>query len=225
MTERSAGPFRAVCFDMDGVLVDSESYWVPLEESTILPRAVPDHEVSAEEVTGMPYREIYDYLAAEYGVAVSREAFVDLFDEAAVEIFGEKAALLPVLADLLAGLDERDVPVALVTSSPHHWIDVVLERFDLGDAFDAVVSADDVDAPGKPDPHIYERAADLLGVDPADCLAVEDSGNGIRAAHRAGTTVVAFRFGGVPGDGPADYRADDPADLERLVLDLVDGER
>jgi HAD superfamily hydrolase (TIGR01509 family) len=220
---RAGAPVQAVCFDMDGVLVDSESYWKPLEREEILPRAVPDADVDVDEITGMPYTEIYDYLEEAYGVALSRGEFEALFEEAAVEIFGERADPLPVLPDLLDALAERDVPVALVTSSPHDWIDVVVERFDLDGAFDAVVSAEDLSAPGKPEPHIYERAAELLGVAPERALAVEDSANGLRAADAAGLTVVGFRLDGTPGDGPDDHVAETPADLARLVRSLVDG--
>lgn len=211
----------AVLFDMDGVLVDSESYWVPLENDEILPRVVPDRDVDADEVTGMNYREIYDHLDEEYGTAVSREEFVEIFDEAAREIFGERATLLPGLADLLAELRDRGVRVALVTSSPTHWIDIVLDRFDLREAFDAVVSADELDGPGKPDPAVYRHAAELVGVDPREAIAVEDSAHGIEAAHRAGAFVIGFRFGGDPGDGPADVVAETPAELREVLLERV----
>lgn len=211
----------AVLFDMDGVLVDSEAYWVPLENEEILPRVVPDRDVDADEITGMNYREIYDYLEAEYGTAVSREEFLEIFDGAAREIFGERAALLPGLDDLLGELRDRGARVALVTSSPIHWIDLVLDRFDLREAFDAVVSADELDGPGKPDPHVYRHAAEQVGVEPGDAVAVEDSAHGIEAAHRAGAYVVGFRFGGNPGDGPADVVAETPAELRELLLARV----
>ena len=207
---------------MDGVLVDSESYWVPLENEEILPKVVPDQDVRADEITGMNYREIYDYLDEHYGTAVDREEFLDVFDEAAHEIFGERAALFPVLSDLLAELADREVPVGMVTSSPTSWIDVVFDRFDLHDAFEVVVSADERDFDGKPEPHVYEYAAQLLDVDPVDCVVVEDSSHGIEAAHRAGTFVIGFRFGGDPGDGPADVVIDSPEALRETVLAQVD---
>lgn len=213
-----------VLFDMDGVMVDSEDYWVELQREEILPQTVPDEDVAVEEVTGMNYREIYDYLEEEYGTAVSREEFVDLFDDTAQELYGERVELLEGLHGLLEELRERDVRVALVSSSPHDWIGIVLERFDLEGGFDAVVSAEEIDGPGKPDPTIFEYAADEVGVSADRCVAVEDSENGVEAAARAGTTVVAYRID-AHGDidlSPADVVVDDPEELREAVIRLVE---
>ncbi len=172
----------AVLFDMDGVLVDSEDYWVEFQREEILPATVPDEDVAVAETSGMNFREIYDYLDDEYGAAISREAFVQRFTEAAEEIYTERAALLDGLHALLAELDDRGVPTALVSSSPHEWIGMVTERFDLENEFDHVISADDIDAASKPAPDIFEYAAAEIGVPAEDCVVVEDSENGIEAA-------------------------------------------
>jgi len=111
--------------------------------------------------------------------------------------------------------------VALVSSSPHRWIDYVLERFEIRGSFDAVVSADDVDGPSKPAPTIYEHAAGELGIDPTECVAVEDSEHGVAAATAAGMTVIGY----VPdpdetGDLPAaDAVAASPAELRAHLLE------
>lgn len=211
-----------VCFDMDGVLVDSEDYWMAIERERVLPEALPDEDVGVEELTGVFYRELYDRLAADYDLAVDREAFEAIYESAADEIYGEKVALTPGVPDLLATLRDRGVSVAMVTSSPPAWHDRVLERFDLADAFDAVVSAAELSGPGKPDPGIYERAARELGVDPATCLAVEDSVQGTRAARRAGMTVIGFGVGEAGADlGEADVVAATPEALREAVLERV----
>lgn len=194
----------AVLFDMDGVLVDSERYWVRREREAILPAAVDGETPEIAEITGLNYREIYEHVAAEYDVVVDRERFLELYEEAATEIYGQQVRLLPGLEDLLAALSDAGVPAAVVSSSPHDWIDTVLDRFALGDAFAAVVSAADLDGPGKPEPGIYEHAAARLDADPAACVAVEDSEHGVAAAAAAGATVVGYRSA-----------SDDRADLSR----------
>ncbi|WP_226039657.1 HAD family phosphatase [Natrinema sp. DC36] len=216
----------AVLFDMDGVLVNSEDYWVDFEREELFPAAVPDENVDLAETSGMNFREIYDYLEAEYGTALSREEFVRRFNEAAEEIYTERAEALDGLHDLLAELDDRGVPTALVSSSPHDWIGMVLEEFDLEGSFDRVISADDIDAASKPAPDVFEYAADEIGA-PADaCIVVEDSANGIEAAARAGTCVIAYRIA-AHGDidrSPADQIVDSPAELRERVLELADRE-
>jgi len=211
----------AVCFDMDGVLVDSEDYWHPYEREQLLP-LVGLEDLDLDEITGMNYREIYDYLAATYEVETDRREFLGWYEETATAIYGEEVRLLDGADELLADLRERGVTLALVSSSPHDWIDVVLDRFGLD--FDAVVSADAFDGPGKPEPGVYEHAADRVGADPADVVAVEDSVHGIESAGRAGMHVVGFRHGAADETDRtgADYVADSPTDLREHLLARVE---
>lgn len=214
---------EAVCFDMDGVLVDSEDYWVPYEKDELLPR-IGLGDLDIDEITGMNYREIHDYLVETYGIGMHRDEFLGWYEETAERIYGEDVTLLPGAHDLVADLRGRDTHVAIVSSSPHDWIDVVRERFGLD--VDAVVSADAIEGPGKPHPTVYEHAAGELDVEPARTVAVEDSVHGIESADRAGMHVVGFRHGG--GDeshetdrSRADYVARSPTDLREHLLATV----
>ena len=214
----------AVLFDMDGVLVDSEDYWTEFQREEILPATVPDESVDVAEVTGMNYRETYDYLEETYGTSISRERFETLFEEAAREIYRDHVEVLDGLPGLLSALEARGVARAVVSSSPHEWIDIVLERFDLEGGFDRVISAEEIDGDGKPAPDVFEYAAAELGVEPTDCVVVEDSENGVEAASRAGTTVVAYRIDAHDGLdlSPADAVVDSPAELKETVLKAVE---
>ncbi|MFC6954703.1 HAD family phosphatase [Halorubellus litoreus] len=211
---------EACCFDMDGVVVDSERHWVPLENERILPDVVdaPEGEGPvASEITGMNVRDAYAYLDREYGTTVDVDGFLATYDDAAAELYDERVALMPGFRSLVDDLRDAGVAVALVSSSPHRWIDRVLDRFDVRGAFDAVVSADDVDGPGKPAPDVYEAAAARLDVDPTASVAVEDSAHGLAAARAARMTAVAYRTtanadstfddADVVADGPDDLRA------------------
>ncbi len=214
----------AVLFDMDGVIVTSEDYWVEFQREELLPAAVPDNDVDVAETTGMNFREIYDYLDAEYETAIDREEWIDRFESAATEIYTERVELLDGFHDLLTDLQERDVPIALVSSSPHHWIEMVLDRFDLDGEFDDVISADDIEAASKPAPDVFEYAADEVSVSANECVVVEDSENGIKAATRAGAIVIAYRIDahGAIDVSPADVVVDDAASLREEVSRLVE---
>ncbi|NHX36965.1 MULTISPECIES: HAD family hydrolase [Halolamina] len=181
----------ALLFDMDGVVVDSEDHWHPAEREDLLPAVLAGEVPDVGEITGMPYREIYAYLDANYETTVSEAEFVDRYDETAAGIYQERVELLDGLSGIRERAREAGVPVGLVSSSPPTWMGYVLDRFGL--AFDLTLSNDQVPGPGKPEPDIYEAAADRLGVEPSACVAVEDSRNGSLAAQRAGMVVVGYR--------------------------------
>ncbi|KTG11632.1 haloacid dehalogenase [Haloprofundus marisrubri] len=182
----------AVLFDMDGVIVDSEEFWHEIEDEIIFADVVAGTPPARDEITGMNYREIYDYLAAEYEVTVEKDEFIAIYQDAAEEIYTENVSVMPQFDALLDTLRDRGVTIAIVSSSPQSWIAMVRERFGL-DPLDLVLSAEDIDGPGKPEPAVYEAAAEKLGLDPEDCVVVEDSTNGTQSAHRAGTYVVGYR--------------------------------
>ena len=182
---------EAVLFDMDGVMVDSERYWVDIEAERIFPKAgVADVEVA--EITGMNYREVYDYLDETYGVAIGKGEFLDIYEVAAREIYTERVALMDGFRDLCGTLRDRGKRLAVVSSSPPDWIELVCKRFELS-MFDEVVSAEQVDGPGKPEPHVYRYAAEELGVAPGECVAVEDSTHGVESANSAGMVCIGYR--------------------------------
>ncbi|ESS08401.1 MAG: haloacid dehalogenase superfamily, subfamily IA, variant 3 with third motif having DD or ED [uncultured archaeon A07HN63] len=164
---------RAVLFDMDGVIVDSERYWHDAQKERIFPAALAGEYPDLDETTGMYYKEIYDYLDEHYETTVSKAEFVDLFDEAAREMYREQVSLLDGFHDLRDNLVATDIAVAIVTSAPPAWHSIVTERFDI--AVDETVSAADIDGDGKPAPDVYEHAAAVLDCEPSDCLVVEDS--------------------------------------------------
>ncbi|WP_251329054.1 HAD family hydrolase [Haloplanus pelagicus] len=206
----------AVLFDMDGVIVDTEEFWRARERDVILPTAVAEGTPDQAEIRGVNYRETYDYLAERYEMAVDRETFLGLYESAAADLYAS-ADLMPGFRDLLAALRDRGVRVAVVSSSPPAWIAQVVDRFDLD--VDATVSTEDVDGSGKPEPDVYLAAADRIGVDTANCVAVEDSPNGVRAATRAGIPTVAY--GGDPeASALADYAAADPEALRAVLAEL-----
>ena len=209
-----------ICFDMDGVLVHSEAFWVETERTHILPTAAPNDEIPVAAITGRNFREVYPDLVAEYDVEVSRDEFEAMFKTAAKRIYSEQAHLLERAHDLLSALSERGVPLALTTSSPRNWIGYVDDRFDLTGHFDAVVSAEDLDQPGKPEPHIYRRGAKELGATPESCVAVEDSAAGVEAAASAGLYTVGF---GGDGDERALEKADEVVSGGEELADVLFG--
>ncbi len=182
---------EAVIFDMDGVIVNSEEYWGPVQKE-ILETTVPDADMDFKEVRGMNVLDQYDYLDERYDTAISRDRFFELYDERADAVYRDSVELMEGFHDILALIRDRGKTVAICSSSFHRWIDQVKDRFDLEDAFDTVVSAEDIDGPSKPDPHIYRFTADRLDVEPEHCVVVEDSAHGVTAAEDAGMYCIGY---------------------------------
>jgi HAD superfamily hydrolase (TIGR01509 family) len=215
---------EAVVFDMDGVIVDTEQYWVE-EEVSILEAALPEgHDVAPEDITGINVHEQYEMLAESYEMQVSQAEYFDLFDRTAERVY-ERADLLPAFHDLLDDIEARDIPVGVATSSYPRWIEIVFETHDLDGRFDEVLSAADLDAPGKPEPHIYETIADRLGVEPTGLVVAEDSENGIAAAATAGAFTIAYAPDGEDDHvdrTPADAVAASAQELRDRILTQID---
>jgi HAD superfamily hydrolase (TIGR01509 family) len=185
------GPGRpvAVVFDMDGVLVETEQVWAAVREQLVRERGgrwVPEAHTA---MMGMSSPEWSRYLARELGVPMTPEA---INREVVERIAASYAADLPLLdgaVEVVEALAER-WPLGLASSSNRPVIDQVLELAGLAGCFRATVSSEEV-ARGKPAPDVYLEAAARLGVDPAGCVAVEDSASGLRSAAAAGMRVVA----------------------------------
>lgn len=209
--------YDAVLFDMDGVTVETAAAWHEIERTHVLPTATTGNPPS-EAIRALSVEDAYEQLTGieETSVVVDIEEFARLYDEQAEDVYREHATLLDGYHELIETIREAGFAVGLVSASRRSWVEMVIDRFDLHDAYDVVVTATDIDGPSKPDPTTYLEAADTLAVEPARCVVVEDSPHGIEAAVGAGMTCIGLRGDGnraadlseatVVVDGPAELR-------------------
>lgn len=186
-----AGPreLQGVLFDMDGLLVDSEPLWFEVECSVMARLDGRWSEADQQALIGGSLPRTVSYLLARAGREASPEQVGRwLVDGMTALLRSRPLTMLPGAAELLAEVRAAGVPHALVTSSERPIMEAVLAQ--LGVSFTATVCADDVTR-GKPDPEPYLRAASLLGADPACCVALEDSPNGVASAEAAGCRLIA----------------------------------
>lgn len=208
----------AIIFDMDGVLVDSETWWCKFEDEFYL-QIMPnwnkdDHHL----IIGQSIKGVYETLSNKYELKSSWEQFRDKYHEHAGEIYQKQASLMPGVLETLKHFKKNNLPMALASSSFHSWIEMVVTRFDIKKYFKIIISSEDVGSRGKPAPDIYLYTADKLGVDPAQCLVIEDSTNGVLSAKAAGMTVVGFKPANEPEQdvSRADYVITKLSDLLEL---------
>lgn len=186
----TSSTIEAVVFDLDGVLLDSEHIWDEVREQLARERGGRWHERAQADMMGMSSTEWSRYLHEVIGLPDSPE-------EISAEVVRRMRARyedgLPLVDGAVDAVERLAGPfrLALASSSNRPLIDLVLERSGLAALFEATVSSEEV-ARGKPAPDVFLEAARRLGVPPERCAAVEDSGNGIRAAHAAGMRVVAI---------------------------------
>jgi HAD superfamily hydrolase (TIGR01509 family) len=185
----------AVIFDMDGVIVDSEIHW-KTTEGFFLQSLIPGWSANDQDrIIGIGVLDLYALLVDTYHLQKTQEEFLEIYQEMANEIYGQKVSLMEGFTELLTTLNTNHIPVALASSSPASWINIMLERFSLRDSFQVVVSADELKGQSKPSPAIYLLTATRLGIRPERCIAIEDSKNGVLSAKNAGMFCVGFRNG------------------------------
>lgn len=206
-------PLEAVCFDLDGVLIDSEQSWDAARRAVVAESGGCWAPPATRAMMGMSSAEWSRYLADELKVPLDPAEISDRVVAKLLEGYARELPLLPGAENAVHRLAAR-WPLALASSSNRPVIDFVLKASGLSDYFAATVSGDEA-ARGKPAPDVYLAAAAELGVDPTQAAAVEDSSNGLRSASAARMLVVAIPNREFPPDAEALALAD-------LVLPSLD---
>lgn len=185
---------RAVIFDFDGVILDSEPQHHEAFEELFKCNGIPFHE-TPQTMTGIPARKLIPMVARKAGIELTAEKIADMDrqrDEIYLELILHRAALLPGALDLLHALKKAGIKIALASSSNDRLLQAILPKVGLSGMFDAVVGGDHVPH-GKPNPDIFLKAAEALGVPPSNCVVIEDANAGVQAARAAGMKVLMVR--------------------------------
>ncbi len=179
----------AVLFDMDGLLIDSEPLWLEAETAVMARLGADWTTADQAQLLGGSLKRTVRYLMGKAARPASPELVAEWLMSGVSNLVRERGVpLQPGARELLAEVAAAGLPHALVTSSERRFMDAVLARTGL--RFDVLVCANDVSMT-KPDPEPYLLAAKLLGADPARCVALEDSPNGVASAEAAGCQVIA----------------------------------
>jgi HAD superfamily hydrolase (TIGR01509 family) len=178
----------AVLWDMDGTLIDSEPYWLASESAFAMAHDSTWGHDDGLGVIGMSLYESSKLLKARVGSSLEPQQIIDQITDGVLQQLEQAIPWRPGARELLKLLRDNNVKTALVTGSMHRMAQQVADQIGF-DAFDVIVGGDDV-INGKPHPESYLMAAKMLGVEPTECVAFEDSLTGITAAEAAGTKAV-----------------------------------
>lgn len=204
-------PIEAVVFDMDGLLLDSETLAMDALAAAGQALGYDMSDSFCQQMIGVPADRCREMVSEAYGQGFPLERFFEE-QEKALHQMVENGRLQTKagVQELLDLLDEFQIPRGIATSSSRYRTDRHLDKAGIGGRFHTIVSRDDVSR-GKPNAEPYLTAASRLGAAPENCLALEDSYNGIRAAHAAEIRVIM-----VPDMLPA------TEEMRSLALQVVD---
>ena len=205
---------KAIIFDMDGLLVDSEPYWNKARQDMAAQAGKDWTADDHEAVKGVSTQEWVDYMIERLELKLSPQEIQDQVLNRLIALYQERIPFLPGAIEAV-NLAVQHFPTALASGSHPSLIKAVIQDPRMQDKFRVIVAADEVGA-GKPAPDVYLEAARRLGIKPEQCVCLEDSGNGILSGKRAGMKVIA-----VPD--PQSPPKEDILAQADLVLDSLTG--
>ncbi|MDR3284204.1 MAG: HAD family hydrolase [Treponema sp.] len=184
---------NGIIFDMDGVLIDSLPLHTEADTQLFNWLNIDITGVDFSPYYGMSNPEIWALVIKNYGITMPLAEILKRSLALKLKLLNAREfTSIKGIPELLAALNNAGIPCAVASSSSPYFIDAVLKKLAIGSFFSAVVSGESV-AKSKPDPDIFLKAAELLDVVPENCVVIEDSGNGVVAAKRAGMKCVAFK--------------------------------
>lgn len=210
---------KAVIFDMDGVLVDSQPYHFKADIDTMAEYGVIKDQKFYESFAGTLTADRMRTLKEMFGLDVPVEEMTIKREYMILDIMG-KEDIKPVLGipEFLRSIKEKGLTTAVASSSDYKLINLILDRLKIAKYFDSVTSGSDVKR-GKPSPDVFLLAAERIGIEPAECLVVEDSENGVKAAKAAGMKALGYIN---PTSGKQDLSLADfiTDDFKKISIDM-----
>jgi len=177
--------FEAVLWDFDGVIVDSEKLWAR-EAPNFYQQVCPTFKKEdIHKFVGGSLKNAWQIFRGKYGVEMDYPEFKRQCEDYALENIYKFANLSPNVRPCFEKLREKNIPQAIATSGTHRWVNAVIDKLEIREFFDTIVSSDDTDGRGKPFPDVFLLAAKNLKKNPAKSLIIEDSHNGIKAGKIA----------------------------------------
>ncbi|MBI2598620.1 hexitol phosphatase HxpB [Candidatus Curtissbacteria bacterium] len=182
---------KAIIFDMDGLLIDSEPLWEEAELATFSAVGVPLTEEMTKETMGLRVDEVVQHWFSRYPWKTPTQKEVEAtIVEKVIELVNEKGIAKDGVEAIVKTFKKAGLPMAIASSSQTEIINAVLDKLGIKDYFKVIHSAEH-ETYGKPHPGVYITTAVKLGIPPQNCLAFEDSPNGVLAAKAARMKCVA----------------------------------
>ena len=202
---------RAVVFDMDGLMFNTEDVYFQVGDAVLKRRGFRFTRQLSDAMMGRPPQPSFEVMIRWHNLSDTWQQLQAESEEVFITILDDYLAPMPGLLDLLSALEAAGIPKAIGTSSARRLVDACLSRLHLEPRFQFILSSQDI-THGKPHPEIYLKAAAQFALPPRQVLVLEDSQTGCRSASAAGTYTVA-----VPGE----HSRQQSFDVADLVIDTL----
>ena len=211
---------KAVIFDMDGVIIDSEPFYLVIGMELYKKLNINITKDEHRSFTGVSNTNMWTTIKNNYGLKETVNELVEIQNKANIEYL-EKKIEKPIsgVIEILESLRKNEIKIALASSSSMEIIRMVLEKLKVTEYFQAIESGENLEK-SKPAPDIFLNAAEMLQVEPECCIVIEDSNHGVTAAKAAGMKCIGFQN---PNSGNQNLEAADLIvdSLEDLNLDII----
>ena len=183
--------YKAIIFDFDGVLIDTELYWKLLNDDYCLALGIKDHEEFYKDSLGLNTTDSAKLIIKKYNPNLLEEEVRRIQLKFSKKISHELSAIMPGVKELIKMLKVNECKLAIASSARMKKIEYLLDKFGLSEDFEIVLSTEGTGIKGKPDPEVYKKTIEKLDVKPEQAVIFEDSIVGLRSAQRSGAEVIA----------------------------------
>jgi len=184
--------FEAVIFDMDGVIIDSEPLHIQSEHIILKPFQLNLSDEEFHKYMGRTPRILLEGIIRDYDLPTTADDLLPRHMQQLAKLYRKEGDAIPGALEAIQQLSEKGIKLGLASSSDWLLINIVLDKFNIRPFFDAVTSGQDVKGI-KPEPDIFLKTAHDLGVQPSQCLVIEDSAAGVQSAKNAGMPCIGFK--------------------------------
>ena len=215
---------KAIIFDMDGVIIDSEPLWRRAMVKGFGNKGILFTEEDCRKTTGMRFKEVTEIWIKHHNpVNVTPLQLENEVMEILIDLINKEGNIIEGVEEIFNHAKKEKLKIGLATSSSHRLMDVVLKKLNLENKFDAAVSAEFM-INGKPHPEVFLFCADKLQIPPTECLVIEDSVNGVIAAKAAQMKVIAVpdaEHKHLKGFDAADYQEQNMQEVLTVIRQLI----